>query len=372
MAELKVISADSHASEPDNIRDRMPAEFRDRAPHTEVIDGKRYWVAEGSVPRPMDSSIPLTEEAKRREFRGGEELTAGYGREAGLDIPIRLADLEEDGISAEVIYPQGIFRAFTSPDPVYQTAICSTYNDYYAEIFGEYTDKFVPVGLIPTSDVDAAVAEVQRVVKLGFRAALLPLGVHERPYSDPSFEPLWSTLEEAHVPVSFHVSTISKPETDDWHSIQSLNVTLFGAVSISIEPMETLCTIVGSGMLERHPGMPIAFVECDIGWLAWLFNRIDQMTDIGRQFGQAESETLPSEQIKRQVRFTFQDDEAGINNIGLTGDDCLMWGSDYPHDEGTFPHSQEAIERQFKDVPEEQKRKIVFENAARLYNFPMN
>jgi hypothetical protein len=79
MAELKVISADSHASEPDNIRDRMPAEFRDRAPHTEVIDGKRYWVAEGSVPRPMDSSIPLTEEAKRRVTGGRPDWTSRFG-----------------------------------------------------------------------------------------------------------------------------------------------------------------------------------------------------------------------------------------------------------------------------------------------------
>ena len=372
MANLKVISADSHASEPVNIRDRLPAEFRDRAPHVEVVGDERYWVAEGSIPKPMDSSFPLSEEAKRREFRGGEELTAGYGRDAGLDIPIRLADLKEDRVSAEVIYPQGLFRAFTSPDPAYQMAICRTYNDYYAEIFGEYTDKLVPVALIPTSDVAAAAVELERVVKLGFKAVLIPLGVQERPYPDPMFEHLWSALAEVRVPVSFHIGTTTKPETDDWHTVQSIDASLFGSVSISIDPMETLCSIVGGGVLERHPDMPVAFAECDIGWLAWLLNRIDQLTDIGKQFGQKEMETLPSEQVKRQVRFTFQDDQAGVNNISLTGDDCLMWGSDYPHDEGTFPHSQEAIERLFKDVPEEQKRKIVFENAAKLYNFPLN
>ena len=81
---------------------------------------------------------------------------------------------------------------------------------------------------------------------------------------------------------------------------------------------------------------------------------------------------MPSEFFKRQGHVTFGDDPAALNNLNLTGSECLLWGSDYPHDEGTFPHSREVIERTFAGVSEDEKRKIVGENAARLYGFPMN
>ena len=79
----------------------------------------------------------------------------------------------------------------------------------------------------------------------------------------------------------------------------------------------------------------------------------------------------PSEYFRRQGAAAFDDDAVGLRNLGVTGADCLMWGNDYPHDEGTFPHSRDVIERIFKGVPAEAKRKIVGGNAARLYRFPL-
>jgi predicted TIM-barrel fold metal-dependent hydrolase len=80
----------------------------------------------------------------------------------------------------------------------------------------------------------------------------------------------------------------------------------------------------------------------------------------------------PSEYFRRQGYITFGDDPVGLFNRHFTGVDCLMWGSDYPHDEGTWPHSKEVIEETFKDLTAEEKRKIVGENAAALYGFPLN
>ena len=80
----------------------------------------------------------------------------------------------------------------------------------------------------------------------------------------------------------------------------------------------------------------------------------------------------PSEYFKRQGGLTFGDDLPALLNISLTGADCLLWGSDYPHDEGTFPYSQEVIERTFGGLSEGDKRKIVGENAARIYGFSLN
>ena len=143
MPELAIISADSHSNEPKEIYDRLPAEYRARAPHEEVINGKRYLVYDGQRPSPMEAPHPLSEDDMRRYWRDGEALGRVQHREGGTHIPTRLADQVEDGVVAEVVYPQAVFKLYASPDPGYQLALAQVYNDWHHEIFGGHPDKFV-------------------------------------------------------------------------------------------------------------------------------------------------------------------------------------------------------------------------------------
>ena len=153
MSEMKIISADSHAMEPDDIFERLPADLRARAPRVEKRNGASYLIQEGQRPIRLDvAASRLTEEDKRREFR--DERGERSGRASGADIPLRIADLEEDGVSAEVIYPQAIFSALTAPDPGYQTGFCAMYNDWYHETFTGNMDRFVPSACIPMADIE--------------------------------------------------------------------------------------------------------------------------------------------------------------------------------------------------------------------------
>ena len=125
MADYMVISADSHANEPVELYERLPEEYRPRAPREIIKDGHRYLRIEGAGDMPLDAPNPLSEEDMRRFFRDAEkdqELIASNPSDlaGGVDIPVRLSDLEDDGVSGEVIYPQGIFKSFASPDPGYQ------------------------------------------------------------------------------------------------------------------------------------------------------------------------------------------------------------------------------------------------------------
>ncbi len=370
--DLKIISADSHAEEPFYLHDRLPAEYRSRAPRAEERDGGVYMVQEGQRPVRQDiAGSKLTEEDKRREFRGGTEAS-GIGREAGTNIPLRLADLEEDGVEAEVIYPQGLFKICASPDPEYQLAFSQLYNDWYHEIFGEHGDKFAVSAVIPMIDIPTAIKEAERVVKMGYRSLSLPVSM-PLSYNRPDYEPFWKTVEEMEVPIGFHVLIRGEePIPEDLGEENSYGADLLYMTLGMAEAMSPLVALTAGGVLQNHPNLKFVLVECGIGWLAWCLTAMDELNEKRHMWQTPKLEMEPSEYFKRQGHITFGDDVIGLRNRDVTGVDCLMWGSDYPHDEGTYPYSREVIARIFKDIPEDETRKIVGGNAARLYKFPLN
>ena len=215
MADYKIISADSHAEEPGTIYEKLPEDLRHRKPHIEVVDGHRYQILDGQHPILLDTPNPLNETDLRKEFRGGEDVGVGVNREWGTDVELRLKDQAEDGVSAEVIYPNGIFEAFSSPEPRYQLAVCSLYNDFYWDVFSSHSDVCIPSATIPVIDVDAAVAEVKRIAAKGYRSLSVPVNYAATPYNMPVYEPFWATVAELGLPLSFHVFTTSDTVPDD-------------------------------------------------------------------------------------------------------------------------------------------------------------
>ena len=374
MAGYKVISADSHSQEPDDIYERLPSEYRHRAPHTKVVDGARYRIVEGQDPVPIEAPNPLREDDMRRYWRDGEGVGRVMHRSGGNDIPLRLPDQEEDGVIAEVIYPHGTFNTFSSRDPGFQIALARVYNDWNHETFGGYPDRFAASAVIPMLNIDDAIVEGKRVAHLGYRSLSIPISMPGLPYNYPEYEPFWTAIEDARVPLAFHVFT---PGPSDGSSPTERRGSgpgedLAFEVTDMAHAMKPLTLLVASGVLERHPGLRFVLVECGIGWLAWVLQTLDEMYQKRHMWIQPKLQLAPSEYFRRQGGATFGDDSVGLHNRHVTGVECLLWGSDYPHDEGTFPHSREVIERTFKDVPEDEKRKIVGENAARLYGFPLN
>ncbi len=379
MSELKIISADSHAEEPEYLHDRLPAEYWSRRPHTEELNGLEYFIIDGERPFRSQPPNPMTEEDKRREFRGGEDTGGGFLRsEGGVDIPSRLKDMEEDGVSGEVIYPQGTMKMFSSPSPGFQLALAKVYNDFYIETFGEHQDVFIPSAMVPMVDVEAAAGEAGRVGKLGFRSISVPVSNKSLPYNKPEYDPVWATIAEMGVPLSFHVFTSSDVKEDDKRPLKERieardrGDDLSGMVLGMAEAMSPLSLLISAGVLDTHPDLKLVLVECGIGWLAWALYAMDDVFKRRHMWQSPSLEMAPSEYFRRQGYITFGDDPVGLFNRHFTGVDCLMWGSDYPHDEGTWPHSKEVIEETFKDLTAEEKRKIVGENAAALYGFPLN
>jgi len=365
MATLPLISADSHVQEPADLYQRLPARFRDRVPHVEERDGARYMVFEGKRPRRLDvAESRLTDDDREREFRGD-----GAG---GTDIARRIADQDRDGVRAEVIYPNHSLFLYNSPDPEYQAAVARAYNDWAIELFGTRPDRFAPVAIVPVAEVATAVAEVERVARLGYRAVKIPIRVPERPYNRPEYAPLWSAVEAHGLVLSLHAFTATEDTyPEDWGEPAGAGGALAHMALSMAEGQNPAALLISAGILERHPGLPVVVVECGAGWLAWLLYVLDEQLEKKHMWIEPKLELRPSEVFARQGYVTFSDDPVALRNLPFTGDRCLLWGSDYPHDEGTFPHSREVVERTFAGIPAETKRRVVYENAARLYGFDL-
>ena len=360
MFEAKLISADSHVDEPLELwQERLPAHLRHKAPHIEVRDGKRLMIQDGMRPKKMAmGSDEKTEEDKLRE----------QGRQQGWDVGYRLNAQDIDGVGAEVVYP-GTFglEMACSPDAEFQGEVARVYNDWTTELFGSRRDRFAMAALIPVIDIPWACQEMRRAAGLGMGSFFLP-SVVDPPYNRVEYKPIWETVEETGVPLNFHISSGRDPRVERGPGGAVINY-IMGALVDGIELLVYLCS---SGVLMDHPKMDFVIVESGAGWLAWELHAMDEAYQKHHMYARPKLDMLPSEYFKRQGYVTFGDDPVAMTTLDYYGPERLLWGNDYPHHEGTWPHSREVVERQFAGISEDAKRKIVRENAAALYGFAVN
>ena len=364
MPEQRILSADSHVQEPPELyAERLPARYRDRAPRIVERDGERYHVVEGKKPRRLDiAKTRETEDDQSREFR--------HDPSGGRDIDRRRADLARDGVDAEIIYPNQSLFLYNAQDAGYQFAVARAYNDWAIELFGSHGDRFLPVAIAPVIDIAEAVAEVERAAGLGYRTVKIPISMSARPYNLPEYDPLWAAIADSGMVLALHAFTEDQDTyPEDWGTEEGVGGGLIHMAMSMIRGQNPVALLIASGALERHPGLRFVIVECGAGWLAWLLYVMDEQAAKKHMWIRPKLDLLPSEYFRRQGHLTFSDDPVALHNIRFTGADCLLWGSDYPHDEGTFPHSRAVIARTFEGVSGEDTRKIVHDNAARLYGF---
>lgn len=344
-----LISADSHVEEPEDLwLTRLPAHLRDRAPRYEQgEDGMQRLIVEGHR---LGWSKRSKEDRERRA--------------AAVDPQERLANMDLDAIYGEVMYPTTGLHLWKIADAELGEACMRVYNDYVAETYARTSERFRPPGMIPMYSPRAAAEEMRRIDKLGIRAAMIPLKVEHLPYNYPDYDVVWSTAVALSMPMSFHNGT-----GYDMIFYQGPGSGVVNYATSCGSALQTHALLVMSGVMERFPDAHWTAVECGGGWMAWLMNVLDEgYTDLN-YMASVKLKELPSFYLKRQAHATFQDDPVAVAARAFTGTFPLLWGNDYPHDEGTWPHSREAIERQMAGVREDDVRDIVSNNAARIWGF---
>lgn len=356
-----MVSSDGHVQEPSSLwRDRIDERYRDRLPGIVVDDrGAQFQKTEGFRPLRL----------KNITFEGEDALR----NQSGRTPEERLADHELDGIDCEILFPNKGLTIWATPDAQFSQAMCRVYNDWAWEVFGPYNDRLSPMACAAAADIDGAIAEIQRCARLGFRGLALPCKPQWGPpdheqlnYNLPEFDPLWACIVDVNLPVTFHVSTGRDPRTSRGNGGAVINYAVH-SLAPTMEPIANLCA---SGVVQRFPTLRFGTVEAGIGWVPWALAAMDEAYRKHHMWARPKLDRLPSEYFKSNGFATFQEDRAGLD-LAREHElvDNFLWANDYPHHEGTWPHSAAAIERTMGGLDDAERAKILGLNAARIFRF---
>ena len=366
-----ILSSDSHVFEPPDLwSTRIDAAFRARAPRMVRIDGADQIVVETDQ---VLSGIGLISNAGAR-FEAPETISA-QGRfedvhRGGYDPAQHLADMTLDGVAGEVLYPsQGLFY-FRVADSALMSAIFRAYNDWLAEFCRTDPARLKGIAMINLDDVEDGRRELERAARLGLAGAMITeYPLEHRRYDQPEYEPFWAAAQALGMPLSLHTATrrqgkIRGAGAKTLRDASSRATKVFG-------PATSLCDMIFSGVFERYPRLQLVIVEFELAWVPHLLASMDYT------YRERQEEAIyrfkdamrPSDFFYRNVSVSFQEDAIGIRLRDVIGVDNMMWGSDYPHSESTFPQSRRILAEILAGVPDDEQAKIAGANAARLYGF---
>ncbi len=368
-----ILSSDSHVFEPPDLwTKRIDNAFKSRAPRMERVGDVDHLVIEDGQ---MIAGIGLISNAGARY--DAPETISDHARfedvhEGGYDPAQHLRDMVIDGVYGEVLYPsQGLFY-YKVADPQLFSAICRAYNDWLAEFCSVDPDRLKAIAMINVDDVADAVSELERTAKFGFVGAMITeYPLEERRYDHSDYEPLWAAAAGLNMPLSLHTAT-RRVLSNTALVERTVHDASRRATKVFL-PAISMCDMIFSGVFERYPDLRLAIVEFELSWVPYVLTNMDYTYRERHEEAQYrfKGDTLPSDFFARNVFLSFQEDDIGIRLRDRIGVDCMMWGSDYPHSESTFPRSRQVLDEILQGVPEEERAKIVCHNTARLYGFDL-
>jgi predicted TIM-barrel fold metal-dependent hydrolase len=288
-------------------------------------------------------------------------------RQRGFDNLSQLKAMDREGLDVAALYPSiglGVMMR-QEMDPRLAAAVARAYNNWLYDFCRADPKRLKGVAMLSFHDVSEAVKEAERAVgRLGFVGVFArPEPLRNLPWHSRYYDTLWSCLEDLGVPIGFHTAA-SAGEVPQIGDRFGDNLLLRHVCAHPMENMLALVDVVGGGVLERHPKLKVAFLECYCGWVSFLLHRLDNAMEKGR-FPTAGT-LKPSEFFKRQCWISTEHEKELPMTVELIGDDNIVFSSDYPHGDSDFPHAvEEFIE--LDGLSPESRRKILWDNCARLY-----
>ncbi len=356
-----LFSADSHVVETEDCYADIDPKFRDRRPRAiedpeqgavMLVPGMDFRIPAGMLSR---AGIPYDQWAQPQSWA---ELNP-----AGHDPKARLAIQDEENVSGEVIYPSVGMVICLHPEVAYRKACFEAYNRWLAEFCATDPKRLIGIGMAAIPSPEEGVRELQEIARMGFRGVMLCGDASFEDYDHPSYDPVWEAAIGLGLPISFHILTGRESygmEVRGPKVIQQI-VTIRGNQNI-------VMMMVLSGVFDRHPELRVVMVENDAGWLPHFCFRLDHAWERHRwslEIGAIERP--PSEYVNECVYATFQDDTSVRHVIDAVNLDRIMWATDFPHGDGTYPDSRKVADEVTEGMTMEQKHAVVYGNATALY-----
>ena len=384
--EYKLISADGHIDldylPPDLFTSNTRPEWRDLMPRRiDKDDGFEWRAGEQLLSAHSKGQRQRTPETSERTIR--METTSFFddadrGMPHPSSVELRLKDQDLDGVDAEVIYGMTFtgFQMLGTAEMSQQTGVGRTppevvgdlyriYNDWAADFSGRSPDRLGCIAPVRNNDPAGAAAELRRTAKMGLKGVVMEIQGCSPPIFYDEWDVLWKAAAECGVPVHIHGGgmTIRQPDPKDMEKYNRYALAS-GMVLGQLGGAQVATAIILSGACERFPDFKFVLGETGAAWLPFVLDRMDHECT-----GLPGLTMKPSDYWRRQGFATYQQEGFVGDVVHLIGEETIMWGSDYPHQDGVWPDSKAITERDLANVSDTTRRKITCDNAAKLYGF---
>ena len=311
---------------------------------------------------------------------------------AGLfDSKVRNQCLDEEGIAGEVIFSDGfvenhapfsdsmdsggqLFGSRKSWPFELRLAGARAYNRWLAEFCDQSAARRAGVILLPPAhDPKLLIAEMTRAREAGLRGGVLvpPLDDGLPGYHDPLYDPIWAAAADLGLPVAVHGGTAKAPDGVTVYGGVEPLASIFHFTESTFFDRRPLWFFIWGGVFDRHPGLRLVFAETLTHWVPQELMRLDEMYDMWNLKVLRDQLTMrPSDYWRRHCAITASFvSRAEVEMRDEIGVDNLLWGSDYPHPEGTWPYTRHCLQHAFHGVPESETERMLGSNALELYGF---
>ena len=366
-----IISSDTHAGLPtEQYRDYLEKSF-----HPAFED----FLSEREAQLEQITAMGIRNEKFAKEWFEAHEAEL----RGGWETPQRDKELDGDGVSGEIIFPDadavesrtcvpfGAGLGMSGDlDPALGLAGSRAHNRWLAELCSDSPERRCGVALVPiTAELDDVLAEIRRARESGLGAVMIPaMWVKQPPYHDRRYDPVWALCEELSMPVVTHSGPSSKEEYGDHLGIFVSEVVWW--------PARPMWFMLWSGVFERFPGLRFGVTEAGCWWMPnnlWFWDRL-YLGQKGAEklSGFPKLSLLPSEYFDRNCFIGASNTKR--RELGMRyeiGVDNILWGNDFPHPEGTWPNTREWLKKTFHDIPVEESRRMLGLSAAEIYGFDL-
>ena len=363
--EYRYVSADNHCDSwwlPQNLfQERLPAKFREKGPR--VIDGPdgNYWFWEDQ--RRRESAVGSGNAAMLKRFYPNANVEPGSLPPTTPSILLEHMDMGK--VYAGVFYSDT--RKWAIADREMRLAVTRVHNDFVMELNATAPDRLLLLPQIPTYDAAAAAGELERLLDKGAKAVEFHVFDLETPIYSGDWDETFSLASEAGVPICTHIGDgagVPYPPNERGSSFAHFSIAPFSIARY-------IPQFVFTGAFERCPNLQVSVAECRIGWLPFLFSWMDRQVEIRPPDKSVKLSMKPSDYIRRNMTFTFEEDRLGAQMIQHDWSmlkDVAIWGSDYPHEQGTWPEATEMLEEMLVGLSPAEKRYITCDHAAKIFN----